>query len=96
MSHLLLLAEADVVGHMSANVIIPGCQASPLILGADLRKVGVDHPDCLELILNPEVLAVNQDPAARPPVLVSQVPAMLEPVFDSLFWPTILPAAVYS
>ena len=94
MSHLLLLA--DVVGHMSADVTILGCQASPLILGADLRTVGVDHPDCLELILNPEILAVNQDPAARPPVLVSQVPAMLEPVFASLCLPTILPAAVYS
>jgi hypothetical protein len=40
--------------------------------GNDLRTVGRDYPDCLALILNPEIVAVNQDRAARPPVLVSQ------------------------
>ena len=46
--------------------------ASPLILGVDLRTLAHDHPDCLELILNPEIVAVNQDPAARAPALISQ------------------------
>eukprot|EP01051_Picozoa_sp_SAG22_P027573 SAG22_NODE_9291_length_598_cov_1.326653_1_plen_138_part_10 len=46
--------------------------ASPLILGNDLRTVARDHPDCLALLLNPEIVAVNQDPAARAPFLVSQ------------------------
>jgi alpha-galactosidase len=46
--------------------------ASPLILGNDLRTVGRDHPDCLALLLNPEIVAVNQDSAARAPVLISQ------------------------
>ena len=45
---------------------------SPLILGNDLRTVGREHSDCLELILNAEIVAVNQDPAARPPALISQ------------------------
>lgn len=44
--------------------------ASPLILSADLRTVGQRHPECLELMLNPEIIAVNQDPAALPPSLL--------------------------
>lgn len=34
--------------------------ASPLILSADLRTIKQEHPDCLELMLNPEIVAVNQ------------------------------------
>eukprot|EP01043_Picozoa_sp_COSAG02_P002482 COSAG02_NODE_57_length_43668_cov_118.217196_19_plen_612_part_00 len=46
--------------------------ASPLIISADLRTIKEQHPDCLELMLNPEIVAVNQDPAALPPRLVYQ------------------------
>lgn len=46
--------------------------ASPLILSADLRTVQKQHPDCLALLKNPEVLAVSQDPAANAPVLFLQ------------------------
>ena len=34
--------------------------ASPLILSADLRTIKEEHPDCLELMLNEEIVAVNQ------------------------------------
>ena len=34
--------------------------------------LGRDHPDCLAMLLNPEVIAINQDPAAHPPRLISQ------------------------
>ena len=34
--------------------------ASPLILSADLRTIEAEHPECLALMLNPEILAVNQ------------------------------------
>ena len=46
--------------------------ASPLIISADLRTIAKDHPDCLALMLNPEIVAVNQDPAGLAPFLVSQ------------------------
>ena len=37
-----------------------------LLLGADLRTIERDHPDCLALLKNRHIVAVNQDPAARP------------------------------
>ena len=43
---------------------------SPLIHGADLRTVGQRHPECLELMLNRELLAVNQDPVGAPAKLL--------------------------
>ena len=46
--------------------------ASPLIHSADLRTVGARHPECLSLMLNGEVLAVNQDAAGLPPRVVFQ------------------------
>ena len=45
----------------------------PLVLGADLRTIERDHPDFLALLKNRHIVAVNQDPAARPPRLISQV-----------------------
>ena len=39
---------------------------SPLILSADLRTVGSLHPECLDLMLNSEIIAVNQDRLAAP------------------------------
>ena len=50
--------------------------ASPLILGADLRNITTTHPDCLALLLNADIVAVNQDPAGHPPRLVWQDPPM--------------------
>ena len=46
--------------------------ASPLIISADIRTLKEQHPECLELMLNAEIVAVNQDPAGLPPRLVSQ------------------------
>ena len=43
---------------------------SPLIHSADLRTLKARHPECLELMLNPEILAVNQDEDAQPPKLL--------------------------
>eukprot|EP00054_Salpingoeca_dolichothecata_P019291 m.119815 g.119815 ORF g.119815 m.119815 type:complete len:432 (+) comp23198_c0_seq1:161-1456(+) len=36
---------------------------SPLILSADLRTLADLHPDCLDMIKNPEIIAVNQNPS---------------------------------
>jgi len=46
--------------------------ASPLIISADLRSLAHDHPDCLELIKNTEVIAVNQDALGKAGKLVYQ------------------------
>lgn len=43
---------------------------SPLIHSADLRTLKDRHPECLELMLNPEILAVNQDIDAQPAKLL--------------------------
>lgn len=36
----------------------------------DLRTVGQRHPECLKLMLNKEIIAVNQDSAALQPQLI--------------------------
>jgi len=46
--------------------------ASPLIISADLRYLEQDHPDCLELLKNTEVVAVNQDPLGKAGKLIYQ------------------------
>jgi len=46
--------------------------ASPLILSADLRTLKERHPECLALMLNEEIVAVNQDPLGAAPRLISQ------------------------
>ena len=48
--------------------------ASPLILGFDVRRVAADHPECLAMVLNEDIVAVNQDPAGLPPRLVAHAP----------------------
>jgi alpha-galactosidase len=48
--------------------------ASPLVIGADVRTIDKDHPDCLALLKNKAIVHVNQDSAALPPRLVSQTP----------------------
>ena len=47
--------------HYLAWVILP----SPLILSCDVRTLNATAPGaaCLDMLLNPEVLAINQDPA---------------------------------
>ena len=50
--------------------------ASPLLLSADLRTIKARHPECLELMLNREIIAVNQDIGGLAPVLVSQITNM--------------------
>jgi len=47
--------------------------ASPLILSADLRSIATDHPDCLAMLKNKEVIAVNQDPLGHAGSLVYQI-----------------------
>ena len=48
--------------------------ASPLGLSADLRNLKAQHPQCLQLLLNEDIVDVNQDAAARPPRLLYQKP----------------------
>jgi hypothetical protein len=38
-----------------------------MILSADLRNLPKDQPECFKMLLNTEILAVNQDPAAHAP-----------------------------
>lgn len=49
--------------------------ASALIHGCDLRTVRTEHPQCWELITNPEIIKVNQDPAALSAQLIYQEPS---------------------
>jgi len=46
--------------------------ASPLVLSADLRTLPSKHPECFEMIINQELLAISQDPSVRPGTLVHQ------------------------
>ena len=46
--------------------------SSPLILSMDVRTVGKEHPDCLAMVKNKDVLAINQDPLAHAGRLVYQ------------------------
>ena len=47
------LTFTEYKAHLSVWAVL----ASPLIQSADLRTVGQRHPECLELMLNPEILA---------------------------------------
>ena len=66
------MTMAEYRAHYSVWAVL----ASPLILSADLRTINQTHPECLDLMLNREIIAVNQDPASLPPVLVSQATNM--------------------
>jgi hypothetical protein len=50
------MTMAEYRAHYSVWAVL----ASPLILSADLRTIEAEHPECLALMLNPEILAVNQ------------------------------------
>ena len=56
-----------------AHYAIWAVWGSPLIHGADLRTVQQRHPACLDLMKNPELLAVNQDPLMAPASLLYSV-----------------------
>ena len=42
-----------------AHLSIWAVLASPLILGADIRTIRQQHPECLELLLNPEIVTAR-------------------------------------
>ena len=44
--------------------------ASQMIISADVRTVQTTQPACFKLLLNKEILAVSQDPAAHSPSVV--------------------------
>eukprot|EP00041_Stephanoeca_diplocostata_P033882 m.1130697 g.1130697 ORF g.1130697 m.1130697 type:complete len:362 (+) comp24423_c2_seq1:1026-2111(+) len=44
--------------------------ASQMIISADPREVALQHPHCLRLLLNTELLAINQDSGGLPPTLL--------------------------
>ena len=58
--------------------------ASPLVIGADVRTLDKDHPECLAILTNHAIVSVNQDPAALPPRLVSQSPPFGTPAATTL------------
>ena len=64
------MSLAEYRAHYSVWAIL----ASPLVLGTDLRSLASDHPDCLALLLNKDIVAVNQDAGGLPPRLVAQTP----------------------
>ena len=60
------LTLREYAAHLSVWSIL----GSPLIHSADLRTVKERHPDCLALMVNTEILAVNQDAAVLAPRLL--------------------------
>ena len=58
--------------------------ASPLVIGADLWTIEKEHPECLALLKNEDIVKVNQDPAALPPRLVAQTPPFGSPQATTL------------
>jgi len=71
---------AEYRAHYSVWAIL----ASPLVIGADLRSIDQDHPDCLALLKNKDIVDVNQDPAGLPARLVSQNPPYGSPEAHTL------------
>jgi len=54
--------------HYSVWVVL----GSPIILSADFRTLAREHPDCMSLLMNEAVLAVNQDAGMHAARMVSQ------------------------
>ena len=55
-----------------ASYSIYAVLASPIIISADLRTIATEHPDCLAMLKNKELLAVHQDALAKPGALLRQ------------------------
>ena len=62
-----------VLSEYASQYAVWAIMGSPLIHSADFRTVGQRHPECLKLMLNRRILAVNQDPAAHPTKLMRQL-----------------------
>lgn len=56
----------------AASFSVWSVMGSPLILSADIRNIERDHPACLQMLLNPEVLAIDQDTGGHAPQVLSQ------------------------
>ena len=52
-------------GEYEAQFATWAVMASQMIISADLRTLPQSQPDCFKLLLNADILAVSQDPAAR-------------------------------
>merc|ERR1712228_703464 len=46
--------------------------ASPMIISADLRTLAAEHPACLAMLKNKELIAVSQDSLGEPGRLIRQ------------------------
>jgi hypothetical protein len=55
-----------------AHLAVWSVFASPLIQSADIRTLSTRHPECLELMLNTEIIAVNQDVHGAAPRVVKE------------------------
>ena len=64
--------EGMTLSEYRAHYSVWSVLASPLILSADLRAIEKEHPECLELMLNADIVAVNQDEGGHPPRLIRQ------------------------
>lgn len=42
--------------------------ASPIIISADVRTLAREHPDCLAMLKNKELIAISQDPLGTSPL----------------------------
>ena len=51
--------------------------ASPIIISADLRTLAQEHPACLAMLKNEELLAISQDSLARAVRIARPLPASL-------------------
>ena len=53
--------------------------ASPMIISADLRTLEQDHPDCLAMLKNRELIAISQDPLGIAGGLIRQTTNATDP-----------------
>lgn len=62
------MTMTEYTSHLSVWAIM----GSPLIQSADLRSIKQRHPECLDLMLNEEIIAVNQDVFASATLLYTE------------------------
>ena len=58
--------------------------ASPIIISADLRTLATEHPDCLAMLKNKELLAISQDKLGVAGRLVRQLTNATDPSPDAV------------